>query len=105
MVAELRMQLDAMVITAQFLGKQADELQAELDSITKEWAEVSTTWTGVAASAFDPPFDEWHYGAITVVSILAEESRLLSSAAAAMAANEGNSAQALSSVAVDDSRL
>ena len=63
MAAELRMQLDAMVTTAQFLGNQADELKAELESITKEWGELSATWTGVAASAFDPPFDEWHYGA------------------------------------------
>ena len=105
MAAELRMRLDAMVTTAQFLGNQADELKAELESITKEWGELSATWTGVAASAFDPPFDEWRYGAVTVTSILAEESRLLSSAAAAMAANEDNSAQVLRSVAVGDSLL
>lgn len=67
--AELRMKLEAMVSAAQFLATQGDELQAELDAITRDWRELSSTWTGVAASAFDPPWDEWHWGAKTVTAI------------------------------------
>ena len=105
MAAELRMQLEAMVSAAHFLASQADELKAELGSITAIWGELSSTWTGAAASAFDPPFDEWHYGAVTVTSILEEESRLLISTTAVMAENETTSAQALAPAAVDDSAL
>lgn len=99
------MKFEAMVSTAQILANQADELKAELDSITREWGELSSTWTGVAASAFDPPFEEWRYGAVTVTALLADHSEMLLRCVAAMVENEHNSAQALRSVAVKESPL
>jgi WXG100 family type VII secretion target len=103
--AELRMKLEAMVSAAQFLANQGDELQAELDAITRNWRELSSTWTGAAASAFDPPWDEWHWGAKTVTAILQECSDLLMRSAALMAENESNAAHALGAVAEKGPRL
>jgi WXG100 family type VII secretion target len=96
--AVLAMKLEAMVSTAQFLANQADELQSELDSITGEWRELSSTWTGAAASAFDPPWDEWHYAAVTVTAILQEHSDLLMRTVALMAEHESTAAHALGAV-------
>jgi ESAT-6 family protein len=99
MAGMLAMKLEAMVSTAQFLANQADELHAELDSITSDWQELSSTWTGVAASAFDPPWDEWHYGAQTAVAILQEHSDLLMRSVALMVEHESTAASALGAVA------
>ncbi|HET9874701.1 MAG TPA: WXG100 family type VII secretion target [Mycobacterium sp.] len=100
MADALAMNLQAMLSAAQFLAHQADELQVELDSVTHDWAELSSTWTGVAASAFDPPFDEWHDGAKTVTSILQERSRLLTRAVALMVEHETTGARALGGTAL-----
>ncbi|KZS74109.1 hypothetical protein A4G29_14765 [Mycobacterium kansasii] len=74
---ELTMKLEAMASAAHVLANQADELQDELDSITCDWRELSSTWTGVAASAFEPPWVEWHAGAVKSAEILSEHSQLL----------------------------
>jgi WXG100 family type VII secretion target len=103
MVPELRIHLEEMAATAHFLSNQADEFSAELDAIVRDWDELASTWSGVAASAFRPPFEEWHDGALTITSILAEESRLLTITTAAMAENEQASAQALASIRADGS--
>jgi WXG100 family type VII secretion target len=105
MVPELRIHLEEMAATAHFLANKADEFKAELDTIVREWDELASTWTGAAASAFRPPFEEWHDGALTITSILAEESRLLTVTVAAMAENEQASARALASIPVDGSTL
>jgi WXG100 family type VII secretion target len=105
MVPELRIHLKEMAATAHFLANQADELKAELDAIVRDWDGLASTWTGVAASAFRPPFEEWHDGALTITSILSEESRLLMITTAAMAENEQASAHALASIRVDGSAL
>src|SRR5262249_30577931 len=96
--ADLRTQLAAMESPAQFRANQGDELQAELAAITRDWRELSSTWTGVAASAFDPPWDEWHWGAKTVTAILQECSDLLMRSAALMVGNESTAAHALGAV-------
>ncbi|UGT91272.1 WXG100 family type VII secretion target [Mycobacterium ostraviense] len=71
------MKLEAMASAAHVLANQADELQEELDSITCDWCELSSTWTGVAASAFEPPWEEWHAGDVKSAEILSEHSQLL----------------------------
>jgi WXG100 family type VII secretion target len=101
----LAMNQEAMVSTAQFLANQAEELHSELDGITRHWRELSSTWTGVAASAFDGPWDEWHYGAWTAVAILQEHSYLLMRALALTLEHEGTAASALGAVAGKGSSL
>jgi uncharacterized protein YukE len=49
----LSVKLEAMISSAQTLADQADELKGELDSITREWGELSSTWTGVATRSLD----------------------------------------------------
>jgi WXG100 family type VII secretion target len=98
MAGELAMKTEAMVSTAQFLADQAEELQVELDGLTRDWRELSATWTGVAASAFDPPWDEWHWGARTVTEILKDHSEGLMRSVAMMVEHESTAAHALSTV-------
>lgn len=99
----LSVKLEAMISSAQTLADQADELKDELDSITHEWGELSSTWTGVAASAFDPPWDEWHYGALTVTALLHDHAETLRFCAAAFAEQERNATQAVRSIVVPTS--
>ena len=101
----LSVKLEAMISSAQTLADQAEALKGELDSITRQWGELSSTWTGVAASAFDPPFDEWHYGAVTVAALLADHAQALQFTAAAFAEHDGNAAKAVRSLVVKDSPL
>ena len=61
---------------AEALADEPTFVDETLDAITRDWRELSSTWTGVAASAFDPPWDEWHWGAKTVTAILQECSDL-----------------------------
>ncbi|WP_245913116.1 WXG100 family type VII secretion target [Mycobacterium kansasii] len=74
---ELTIRLEAMASAAQILANQADDVKAELDSITDDWRELSSTWRGVAASAFQPPWEEWHRGASAVAAILSAHSQRL----------------------------
>ena len=97
--------LEAMVSTEQRLADQSQQLKAELDSITHEWGELASTWTGVAASAFDPPFDDWRYGAVTVTALLRDHAETLRFCAAAFAEQERNAAQAVRSIVVPKSPL
>jgi WXG100 family type VII secretion target len=105
MADELSMNLESMASTVHVLANQADELQEELDSVTRAWNELSSTWTGVAASSFDPPWDEWHDGAKTVTSMLHERAHLLTRALALMAEHEGTGARALGAVPQQGSAL
>ena len=99
----LSVKLEAMISSAQTLADQAEALKGELDSITHEWGELSSTWTGVAASAFDPPWDEWHYGALTVTALLHDHAETLRFCAAAFAEQERNATQAVRSIVVPTS--
>ena len=101
----LSVKLEALISSAQTLADHAEALKGELDSITHEWGELSSTWTGIAASAFDPPFDEWHYGAVTVAALLADHAETLRFSATAFAEHEGNAAQAVRSLVVKDPPL
>jgi WXG100 family type VII secretion target len=104
-LADLSVELEAMISTAQTLATQADELKAELDSITQQWGELSATWTGAAASAFEPPWEEWHYGAVTVMALLEDHADTLRYFAAAYAAQDQSATQAVQSIHVPGSSL
>ncbi|VAZ71745.1 hypothetical protein LAUMK4_00613 [Mycobacterium persicum] len=76
------------------LTNQADELKDELDSITRQWRELSSTWTGVAASAYQPPWQEWYSGAATAAATLEEHSQLLMRSVDLMLDHENTAAKA-----------
>jgi WXG100 family type VII secretion target len=97
-LADLSVYLDALISTAQTLANQTDELKSELDTITQQWTELSSTWTGVAASAFEPPWDEWHYGAVTVMALLEDHAETLRFCAAAYAAHEQSATEAVRAI-------
>lgn len=92
------MKLEAMASAAHVLTIQADELQDELDSITRQWRELSSTWTGVAASAFTPPWEEWHSGAAVVAQILLEHSQLLMDSVEMMLDHKNTAAKAFAAL-------
>ena len=62
------------------------------------WQDLVATWTGRAASAYEPAWDEWHDGAKTVVAILQEHSNLLQQAVAMAVADEQQRAVDLGSL-------
>ncbi|MEE3751450.1 WXG100 family type VII secretion target [Mycobacterium intracellulare] len=105
MAGELTMRLEAMASAAQILTNQADDLHAELESITRDWSDLSSTWRGVAASAFQPPWDEWHQGATAVARLLSEHSQLLLRSLDLMLDHETVAAKAFAALAVKDPTL
>ena len=85
--------------TAQSLGNHAEELREQLQQLTREWDDLSHGWIGAAASAFAPPWQEWHEGATKLTELLAESSRRLAKAAVLSEEQDSDAAQALGSAA------
>lgn len=83
-----QMQTETMSTTSAFLADQADDLERELADINRRWRDLAAMWTGRAASAYEPAWEEWHDGAKTVVAILQEHSDLLQRAVAMAVADE-----------------
>ena len=84
----LAMQTEATAAAAQFVSAQADELKAELDDIARTWAGMSSKWTGIAAAAYEPAWDEWHDDAKTVTAVLVEHADALERAVALLVEHE-----------------
>jgi WXG100 family type VII secretion target len=82
-MADLHVDTDEAFKTAQAIGNQAVELHDELENLTKKWDDMSHTWEGVAATAYQPVWDQWHENATKVVRALMESSEKLAQAAAA----------------------
>ncbi|MGB3485243.1 MAG: WXG100 family type VII secretion target [Mycobacterium sp.] len=98
MASILQAQLEALATTADSLADQADQLENELAQIVQHWNDLSAKWTGKAASAFEPPWNDWHDGAKVVASILAEESELLRQSVALLVEHETNAQNAIGGV-------
>ena len=64
-----RIQTETMSRTSAFLANQADDLERELTDISRRWQDLVATWTGRAASAYEPAWDEWHDGAREVEAV------------------------------------
>lgn len=105
MTGELTMRLEAMASAAQILTNQADDLTAELDSIAGDWSALSATWQGIAASAFQPPWDEWHQGATVIAALLHEHSQQLLRSLDLMLDHETVAARALAALTATDPKL
>ena len=94
----ISMEVEHTVSTAQAVGNRADDLRAELDRLARDWQQLSSTWTGVAASAYTPPWREWHEAATVLMHSLREMSELLVQNAISMNDRDDTSARMLGSV-------
>jgi WXG100 family type VII secretion target len=97
MADHLRVDADAAFLTSHVVSNEAEELREELARLSQEWDNLSHGWSGVAASAFTPAWEEWHEGAARIVEALAESSRRLAQAAVLYDERDNNSAQMLGS--------
>jgi WXG100 family type VII secretion target len=95
MTDRLRVDADTAFTTSHGVSNEADELREELARLSREWDNLSHGWSGVAASAFAPAWEEWHEGAARIVEALAESSRRLAQAAVLYEERDNNSAQML----------
>jgi WXG100 family type VII secretion target len=93
----LRVDADAAFNTSHVVCNDAEELREELARLSREWDNLSHGWSGVAASAFTPAWEEWHEGAAHIVEALAESSRRLAQAAVLYEERDNNSAEMLGS--------
>jgi WXG100 family type VII secretion target len=97
MADHLRVDADAAFNTSHVVGNEAEELRDELSRLSREWDNLSHGWSGMAASAFGPAWEEWHEGAARIVEALAESSRRLAQAAVLYEERDISSAQMLGS--------
>lgn len=100
-MASLKVNADVAFNTAHSVGNDAEELREELSRLTREWDNVSHGWSGAAAAAFAPIWEEWHEGAAKIVETLAESSRNLAQAAVSYQEEDVNSAESLGSAGLE----
>jgi WXG100 family type VII secretion target len=98
MAGYLKVNADMAFTTSHVVSNDAEELREELSRLAREWDNVAHGWSGVAASAFTPIWEEWHEGANKLVETLAESSRRLARAAVLYEEQDTNSAQSLGSL-------
>ncbi len=101
MAEHLKVEAARALDTSQVVGEDAEELRVELTRIARKWDDVSSGWSGAAASAFATLWEEWHDGAVKLVEILAETTRRLGHAAVAYEDQEDHSAKTLREIPVE----
>ena len=74
---------DEVFTAAQAVRNQAYELNDGLAGLSRDWDSLSRGWSGVAASAFAPAWQDWQEGVTTLVAMLADWSDRLARAAVA----------------------
>ena len=97
MAENLKVTADEAFNTSHSVSDDAEELREELTHLSQEWESLSHGWSGVAASAFAPAWEEWHRVAAQVIETLAESSRRLAQAAVLYDTTDAESAQSLGS--------
>jgi WXG100 family type VII secretion target len=95
MTDHLKVDADAAFNTSHSVSNDAEELRDALTHLSQEWDNLSHAWSGVAASAFAPAWEEWHRGAAQIIEALAESSRRLAQAAVLYDTTDADSAQLL----------
>jgi WXG100 family type VII secretion target len=73
-------------------------LRAELATLSREWDNVISGWSGAAASSYAALWEEWHDGAAKIVETLAKSSRLLERAAVRYDEQETTSARSVRNI-------
>lgn len=88
--------------TAHTVANHAAELHEELDRLTREWDNLSHGWSGVAASAFTEPWEEWQQGATKLIELLDESSHRLAQAAVMYEEEDASAARSVEAAAPPD---
>jgi WXG100 family type VII secretion target len=97
MADHLKVDADNAFNTSHSVSNDAEELREELTHLSQEWDNLSHGWSGVAASAFAPAWEEWHSGAAQIIEALAESSRRLAQAAVLYDTTDADSAHSFES--------
>jgi WXG100 family type VII secretion target len=87
--------------TAHAVAVHAQELHEALSQLTRDWGNLSHSWTGSAASAFSSAWSEWHEGASKLTDILADSAERLAKAAMAYEHQDAAAATAVQSATTD----
>ncbi|MBI3226167.1 MAG: WXG100 family type VII secretion target [Mycolicibacterium cosmeticum] len=101
MSGELHFNTENLFDACNAIGSYAEDLRDELARLSREWDNLSHSWSGTAASAFSPAWDEWHQGAAKIVELLAETARNLALAATSYGENDSHSASALADASAE----
>ena len=94
----LHVDMNVLVSAAESLVSHADELDAGLATIASEWSDLRATWSGDAASQYEPCWEDWHCSAQKLTAVLVETAKFLSTAANAYTHQESSSAQCVGAV-------
>jgi WXG100 family type VII secretion target len=81
--------------TAHTVANHAEELREELERLSQGWADLSHSWSGTAASAFTPHWEEWHVAAEKLTDMLADDAHKLAEAAVMYEEQDTSAAQTL----------
>lgn len=84
----LHANVSMLVSSSLVLARYTEELDAELSRIAARWSDLRASWSGVAASRYEPSWEDWHNSARTVTSVLSETAKFLATAANAYAEQE-----------------
>jgi WXG100 family type VII secretion target len=98
MADQLRVDADQAFTTSHAVSIDAEELREQLSHLSWEWDNLSHTWSGIAASAFTPAWEEWKEGASKIIEALAESSRRLAQAGLIYEEQDTSSAHTLGSI-------
>ena len=93
--------MDAAFSAAKSVQADAEDLRDGLQELAYDWQNLSQGWSGAAASAYSPLFDEWHDGAATLISALEESSSKLAEAAVRYQEENSGSADSIAATARD----
>ncbi|MDW5614062.1 MULTISPECIES: WXG100 family type VII secretion target [Mycolicibacterium] len=97
----LRVDPDLAFNTSRSVSNDAVELHEQLDSLQRDWDNLSGGWSGAASSAYSPLWAEWLDGATTLVDRLEELAHKVAAAAARYVDQDGSAAASIDSTAVD----
>jgi WXG100 family type VII secretion target len=96
---QLEVDTDAAFNASHSVSLDADELREGVAELAHEWANVSRGWSGAAASAYTPLFEEWQEGAFKLVESLSESAHLLAEAAVRYQEQDTVSAESVAATA------
>lgn len=101
MARQLEVNAEAAFNASHAVGNDAEELREELASLAQEWTNVTHGWSGAAASAYAPLFEDWHEGAEKLIESLAESARRLTEAAVRYQEQDTTSAESVTATALE----
>lgn len=97
----LKVDPDVAFSTSRSVSNDAVELHEQLDSLQRDWDNLSRGWSGAAASAYSPLWAEWLDGATTLVDTLEELSHKVAAAAAQYVDQDGSAAASVDATVAD----